>query len=84
MTLCGGRAFRLGDCPQRAPKIVDEQIEIGGEDIAPPDDDDISIERCIVLAGRGDGGPEPALDPVALGGVADPLRNREAEAQPEA
>ena len=84
MTLCGGRAFRPGNCPQRAPKIVDEQIEIGGQDIASSNDDDIRIEIRVILACRGNGGPEPALDPVAFGGVADPLRNREAEAQAEA
>jgi hypothetical protein len=80
-TLCRLGAFRPGDCPQRAPKIVDEQVEIGGEDIASSDDDHIRIDIRVIPARRGNGSPESALDPVAFGGVADPLRDREAETQ---
>ena len=83
-TLCGRRAFRPGDRSQRAPEIVDEQIEIGGEDIAASDDDHVRVDIRVILACRGNGSPESAFDPVALRGVADPLRDREAEAQAEA
>ncbi len=84
MTFCGGRAFGLGDSSQRAPEIVDEHTEIGGENIAPSDDDHIRFDWGEILACLGNGGPQPALDPVALRGVANPLRDREPEAQAEA
>ena len=74
--------FWLRDDPKRTPKIVDQQVIVSGQDVAPTDDDDIRVNieeiDASLLADR----PESPLDPIALGGVPDPFGDGQSEAKP--
>jgi hypothetical protein len=73
--------FRFGHDPQGPPEVVDEKRVIGRQGDASGDHDHVSRHVGMDPAGVKRGGAQAALDPVALDGVADPLRYREADPQ---
>src|SRR3954454_22469601 len=79
--LGGPGALRLGDYPQRAPKIVDQEPIVCRQDVAPADHDHIRLRIKIIGRSQSDCVTQATLDPVSLSGMADLLGDRKADAQ---
>ena len=69
---------------ERAAKILHERLVVSSQDVAPPDHHHIHVGRRVLGGCHLYRRPEAALDPVALGRIADLLGHRQPVSQAEA
>jgi hypothetical protein len=74
-------AFRFRDDPERAPKIVYQQLVVSRQDVAPSDDHDVRSDIAALDTSLLTHRPKAPFDPVPFGGVPDSLRHRQSDAQ---